>query len=120
MKTELTIEQSQRLIELGISARNASKTKAFDDPVSQWTNRGYPIFTLTDLLNILPKEIDGYELNISTTNHECFVSYILWDVIDDYDYIRDILQDKQSFAHELIDALYELAIFCIEHEFIKL
>lgn len=49
MKTNLTPEQSDRLIELGVDPSMASEVHPYSDDVSQWTNRGDPIFTLTDI-----------------------------------------------------------------------
>ena len=109
MKTTLTVEESQRLIELGVDPKMASReTFIFDK-----------IFTLYDLLSILPKEIDGYELNMSANKCEYFVSYILWDTMDEGDYIKDILSFKQFSAPELIDALNQLLIWCLEQKIIK-
>ena len=109
MKTTLTVEESQRLIELGVDPKMASReTFIFDK-----------IFTLYDLLSILPKEIDGYELNMSANKCEYFVSYILWDTMDGGDYIKDILSFKQFSAPELIDALNQLLIWCLEQKIIK-
>ncbi len=123
MKTELTIQESGRLIELGVDAKLASYERYED------TGRKHcgielppeirPIFGLTDILSILPKEIGNYELNINSTEVEHFVSYILWDSMDDCTYIRDVLSGDQFYATELIDALYQLLIWAIEHGYIN-
>lgn len=47
MKTELTIEQSQRLIERGVNPILASGLAK--DPVSQWE---LPVFTLIDIAKL--------------------------------------------------------------------
>ena len=109
MKTTLTVEESQRLIELGVDPKMASRETFIFDKIS----------TLYDLLSILPKEIDGYELNMSANKCEYFVSYILWDTMDEGDYIKDILSFKQFSAPELIDALNQLLIWCLEQKIIK-
>lgn len=62
MKTTLTIEESARLIELGIDPKLASKWEIVDatdenDPNSFLDYEEYPIFDLSDILSILPKEI---------------------------------------------------------------
>ena len=133
MKTTLTVEESQRLIELGVDPKMAkgvcldfNGTYAYisgeeTKTVVDWVNMEYyteqpVIFTLTDLLSILPKEIDGYELNMSANKCEYFVSYILWDTMDEGDYIKDILSFKQFSAPELIDALNQLLIWCLEQK----
>ena len=110
MKTQLTIEESARLIELGVDAKLASGESLV----------GGALFTLVDLLSILPKEIDGYELNISANKTEYFVSYILWDDDEFYGtYIRDRFQNIQSSSPELIDALNKLAVWAIEQGHLK-
>ena len=106
MKTTLTPEQSAALIAKGISADKASEIKEYDDEVSQWTHRGVTIFTLADLLSLLPKSIEhnGYaeaKLNIYTRPHrrECWVAkYIVSAKTIPYD----------GAGEELIDALYEV------------
>ena len=116
MKTKLTIEQSQTLIELGVDPKLASQSEIYDEPC----HRSYmAVFTLADLLSILPKEIGNYELNINSTESEHFVSYILWDFMGNCTYIRDYLSDNQFSAPELIDALNQLAIWCLENHYIN-
>lgn len=116
MKTELTIEQSARLAELGVDPKMASGLTIFDDPVSQWTHRGKLIFTLTDLLAILPKEIDT---NLGTIT----LSIIASDLSDGGNNWTACYIDKDIVAPfeitvfaapELIDALYQLLIWCLE------
>ena len=67
MKNCLSIERSADLIKHGINANNATEIKVYDDPVSEWTHRGCPLFTLTDLLSMLPKAINAghYYLDLS-------------------------------------------------------
>lgn len=110
MKSLLTAEQSAKLIELGVSPERASESKS---SVAYGNGaRGImktpetPIFTLTDLIGILPKSIEhgGYaeaKLNIYTRPHrrECWVAkYIVSAKTIPYDGAGD----------ELIDALYEV------------
>lgn len=142
MKTELTIEESAKLIELGIDAKLASKErffvgeyeraeyfdkiekltgkrilpkgvfqkreKAYMNGPTSW-NIYHKVFSLTDILSILPKEIGNYELNISANKYKYFASYVLWVATD----IRDILSFNQFSASELIDALNSLLIWCL-------
>ncbi|MBD5283332.1 MAG: hypothetical protein HDS31_01795 [Bacteroides sp.] len=61
MKTKLTLEESARLIELGIDPKMASE-REFVDKTEINSNQfleieEYPRFTLADLLSILPKDI---------------------------------------------------------------
>lgn len=111
MKTTLTIQESAELIKRGVSANKASGTYigrwehssegSFPDPDSV-----EPLFTLADLLSLLPKSIEyeGYaeaKLNIYTRPHrrECWVAkYIVSAKTIPYD----------GAGEELIDALYEV------------
>ena len=110
MKTRLTAEESAKLIELGVSPERASMRES---SVAYGNGaRGImkapetPIFTLCDLIGILPKSIEhnGYaeaKLNIYTRPHrrECWVvKYIVSAKTIPYDGAGD----------ELIDALYEV------------
>ena len=119
MKTQLTAEQSAKLIELGVSSLRASEIKEYDDEVSRWTHRGDPIFTLIDILNILPKEIkrsnyNSYTFSIVADNH-------YWNV--EYRYWRGDYAENDTLAlfesEELIDALYSLLVWCLEKGYVK-
>ena len=110
MKTTLTIQESAELIKRGVPNNRASDFEA----VSSTNPRGIggqvmmarPIFTLADLLSLLPKSIEhgGYaeaKLNIYTRPHrrECWVAkYIVSAKTIPYD----------GAGEELIDALYEV------------
>ena len=110
MKTVLTIEESQRLIDLGVDPKMASKEPFIFNE----------IFTLTDILAILPKEIgNGYNLNIDITGAYYGAAYVCWDEDENGDaVIKDIRFDV--IDPELIDALYKLLIWCIDNGHIKL
>ena len=111
MKTLLTAEESAKLIELGVSPERASE-RTFD--LRDVNNLGkplerrelLPVFTLADILDILPKSIEhnGYaeaKLNIYTRPHrrKCWVvKYIVSAKTIPYD----------GAGYELIDALYEV------------
>ena len=101
MRTKLTTEQSLHLVKLGVPTEMASEIEEYDDSISQWTHRGAPIFTLTDILDILPKEIEqnnkSYNLVILG-----FDSYWYADYVHGKHYLSLISE------YELIDALYEL------------
>lgn len=105
MKNLLTIEQSAELIKRGVSADKASKLPlcATSPDESRWSE---PIFTLTDILAILPKVLhkDGLAYH--------YVLTIYWD--EDikawrtmYDAIGDNIAGDCA-APELIDALFAL------------
>lgn len=115
MKTQLTAEQSANLISKGVSKDRASEIEEYNDPVSQWTHRGQPIYTLTDLLEILPKEIvvDACLCGLSIWQHRArywITSYIQYSG-------REIaMQPIAKTAEELIDALYELALWLADED----
>lgn len=110
MKTQLTKEESARLISLGVPKEKASERNQVETQIL----RGYSytweyIFTLTDLLEILPKEI-GHHSCISISWN--FITE-KWDV--DYDYT----QGSWHGSKELIDSLYELCVWCLENGYLK-
>lgn len=114
MKTTLTIEQSAELIKRGVSANRAHEIKVYDDPVSEWTHKGCPLFTLTDLLSLLPKEIDGCNLTIGASIEEWRVAYELNELDDDDNFviIRTIMI---QFSKELVDALFLALCNCLDN-----
>ena len=111
MKTELTIEQSQKLIELGVDAKLAS------DEYGGGDCKIIPIFTLSDLLSILPKEIEDngltYGLSIWVDEGEWHVKYHQTSLA------YRPLSESYNESPELIDALYQLLIWTIENGYIK-
>ena len=106
MKTQLTEEQSQHLIDLGVPKEKASIKQDIYGPA---------LFTLTDLLEILPKEIEYndslYFLHIQRLR---FGIYSMKYENYSGEYLRS------NFIHnkEFIDALYELTVWCIENKYI--
>lgn len=116
MKTTLTIEQSTELIKRGVSEKRATS--------SVWSPSEnayiHPTFTLADLLSLLPKTIHPgrYYLDLSYGFGDWTASYILWDDCDEGTYIRDTQGEKT--ADELVDALYKLLLWAIDHNHVKL
>ncbi|WP_290437777.1 hypothetical protein [Muribaculum intestinale] len=120
MKTQLTAEQSAKLIELGVSPEMASEIKVEVEEPSRGCPNIYcsevkrPIFTLSDLVSLLPKSIEhnGYaeaKLNIYTRPHrrECWVvKYIVSAKTIPYD----------GAGVELIDALYEVLYKLLDNQ----
>lgn len=110
MKDKLTKEQSAHLISLGVpkekATGNYSEIEIFD----------YPVFTLTDILEILPKEIDYYnrpcELSIwfNRTYQKWYVGYLDFSIF---------LEETRFMKEELIDSLYSLCVFCLENKLLK-
>ena len=123
MKTKLSIEESARLIELGVDAKLASKhTLGVQTPtdfpnVYRMVDGGEPIFTLADLLSILPKDIIADEQKSDNHIYVCPLS-MRWDVKNmiweaRYEYM------EYFTAPELIDALNQLLIWCMENHYIS-
>lgn len=134
MKTTLSIEQSARLIELGVDANKASmvswkqtenwqrksvlgdkehlQLKPFQPMVMGFERFDCKdIFTLTDILSILPKEIYSEERDLSyfltmvMPPHKCQAYYHRYSPKG----FGPIMK-----APELIDSLYQLLIWCLE------
>ena len=64
MKTLLTVEESQRLIDLSVDPKMASESVLTDEYNEQSKSFRHPLFALTDILSILPKEIKQALKNI--------------------------------------------------------
>ena len=156
MKTKLTIEESARLIELGVDPKLASSDSFFlreekrteyfarierltgkrDFPKGVFSKIEKPyangfstrhlyhkIFTLTDILSIMPKEIDRKELVILNGNKTSICGYGEYDSQQGlYGKNADGVIDgiyPQIYAPELIDALNQLLIWAIEQGHLK-
>lgn len=127
MKTTLTPEESQRLIELGVDPKLASEREYIDkteEDSNQFLNiEEYPRFTLSDLLSILPKEIEDSNLDIISTqvdikNHKKVSGWMATYIgsHNDLTFTNGLVFQ----APELIDALYQLLIWCIDNKHINL
>lgn len=121
MKTTLTPEQSATLIAKGISADKASEIKEYEDEVYQWTHRGAPIFTLADILGLLPKGVihNGLSCKLRITSwydEPYFAGYE--NQIGKY--IMGNPYDSPFSAEELIDVLFDLLLWAIGHGHIDL
>lgn len=119
MKTQLTKAQSQQLIELGFPKWKVQEIKPSDISLKDWT----PTITLTDLLEILPKAINvplkgRRELLIHYANingNDCpLVCYTV-----PYDAMGGIVSPCHKKYEELIDALYELCVWCLENKYLN-
>lgn len=115
MKDRLTAEQSARLIELGVDPSKASD----NTEIGAWADSEYgkPIYTLSNLLSLLPKEIkaDGitYHLNIDYPP----ILQVAARYITEYSEEECL---KGMMCDNLIDCLYELLIWCVKEKFVKL
>lgn len=109
MKLELTIEQSSRLIEIGVDASMASENTT----PGAWADAGYgePIFTLADLIGLLPKWIKHryylcyLEMGVDKWEEHWYACYKSEQGCDEANTFQS--------AEELIDCLYELLVFLI-------
>ena len=125
MKTQLTAEQSAKLIELGVSPERASEIKVeVEEPSRGCPNIycsevKYPIFTLADILDILPKKI--------TFGHRTNCRLKMQPIISSKDRISEVWQacylhtslKANAEAPELINALYSLLVWCLEKGYVK-
>lgn len=123
MKTTLTPSQSATLIAKGISADKASgQGEKIYKPITLQNGSikrvfdGYtPIFTLADICELLPKElmIDGVTYYLNMLCMETWVANYINAVGDDY--VTGILHSTT----ELIDALYNILLWCLDNNLIK-
>ncbi len=123
MRNLLTAEESAKLIELGVSPERAS-ARTFD--LKDVNNLGKPlerrelspVFTLADILDILPKGIchEGLWIKLRITtwiDEPWFAGY--QNQVGVY-----VTPNEAPFsAPELIDALYSLLVWCLEKEYVK-
>lgn len=123
LKNQLTAEESAKLIELGVSPERASEIKVEVKEPSRGCPNIYcsevkhPIFTLADILDILPKIVPdaGGDLSYALKIQPC--SRPGWQVCY-YAYSLDNGKGYQS-SPELIDALYSLLLWCLEKGYVK-
>jgi len=130
----LSIEQMQKLKELGVDINKASMCYIskypscdFDDGDSivvvskDFNKRLYnefgPAFTLQDIIELLPKtfmdDINKFHLTISTV-------YGASIYIVGYVYDEDVSIDKKYFCNEsIINAAYDMLIWIIENGYLK-
>ena len=128
MKTELTKEQSQHLIDLGVPKEKASGVVITIPPTENGIRRRtrgiqQSIFKFTDLLEILPKEIEIPVFYDDLEEPEYYTKYRIafeWDssnfteIEPQYNaFYKEIAFVSGGYlakfsSEELIDALYEL------------
>lgn len=115
MKDRLTPTQSQFLIELGVDPSKASENMLIihdtDGCNLHCSEYKEPIFTLTDILSLLPKEIiiEGYPYHLNID-----YPYLIDGVAARYlDEEEDSLTGVLCF--ELIDALFELLCWVLKN-----
>ena len=116
MKSELTKEQSQHLIDLGISKDYASwRVIDIDVDINMPLERLIeeskvePYFTLNSILEILPNNIGERNRIVESGERGHFAYYCG----------ANGSLDWKSAKEELIDSLYELVCWCIENNYIN-
>ena len=131
MKTTLTVEESARLIELGVDPKMASTTcinfngtyayvsgeesgTVRDCVSSRYYTEERPCFSIADLLSILPKEIEYNNARISLQMYQHLAGYWIASYVK-YSGNELIHQKPLCAEKELIDALNSLLIWVLEN-----
>lgn len=115
MKNCLSIEQSSELIKRGVSGDKASVKCPIDAPYRTSGIYIASVFTLADLLSLLPKEIDGCNLAIGASKEEWRVAYELSELDVDGDNFVITRTIIIQFAKELVDALFLALCNCLDN-----
>ena len=135
MKIQLTAEESAKLIELGVSPERASEicmafngTYAYvhgeeaqlvrDCVYGHFYVEECRIFTLADILDILPKtqDVRGESARLQVYNHPAGYWVVSYATCDG----GTLTYQTPCFsAPELIDALYSLLVWCLEKGYVK-
>lgn len=130
-KQVLEIEQMQRLKELGINTSKAGMAfigkfadsevliELPDTETCQSCHEGCGIFTLQDVLDLLPgmivlnnsKRVDELWLEFGTNGRHNELWYVKYRSLDGYTH-------KYTEKINLIDAAYEMLCWCAENKFI--
>ncbi len=116
MKTELSIEESQRLIDLGVDPKLVSKEVALTVYEAEYNDPLHPVFTLADVIEALPKMIGVLHLNIDAIKEGFTVGYVEWADDEKWEAVIKEFKPDGFFAPELIDALYQLLCWYLERK----
>ena len=109
MKTQLTKEQVDKLIEL-----NVPEEKLFVDIPHR---ADYDTPNVIDLLEILPKEIKDERLCIGAAFLNFYALGEVW--VASYEFLSFDSEFMSRESQELIDSLYELLLWTIESGYLK-
>lgn len=127
-KQVLSIEQMKFLKELGVDTSKASMCHVKFDGESEFSNllpnnqelferllvvKYIPAFTLQDILDLLPKEIECEEETIPYHLEIAFDGEV-WDV----SYTRNFYTLQYIFDDSFIDAAYKMLCWCIENGYV--
>lgn len=123
MKTTLTPQESAELISKGISADKASeKTLAYKEYVKGCLVECQPasqIFTLADLLSLLPNNYPGDELDSGGKRVYLTIAAVDWNRwMAKYSTVNKVIAAR--IHDEMIDSVYELLLWAIDHNHVKL
>lgn len=116
MKDCLSIEQSAELIKRGVSKDKASEKERVYKPIVAQNGVAHniyvsdaPIFTLADLLSLLPKKLYGEETDYCDCELHIHAGKLGWSA--SYMEIRGsevVVMKLTSYGVELIDTLFSL------------
>lgn len=119
MKTTLTPEQSATLISKGISAYKASFDSCATAVGSAARTPTQPIFTLADLLSFLPNNYPGDELDSGDKRVYLTIIAVDWNRwMAKYSTVNKVIAAR--IHDEMIDSVYELLLWAIDHNHVKL
>lgn len=116
MKTTLSPQESANLIAKGISADKASVNCPVDAPYRTSGIYLAPIFTLADILGLLPKKLNGEETDYCDCELHIHAGKLVWSA--SYMGIRGsevVVMKFTSYDVELIDALFLLLCKLIDN-----
>lgn len=116
MKTILTIQESAELIKRGVSINKASVKCPIDAPYRTSGIYIASVFTLADLLSLLPKVI-WYGGRVPFTL-DIYADEDGWQMTYTSPHSRN--KEGWNYAEELIDALFTLLLWAIDHNHVKL
>lgn len=112
MKEYLTSKESQKLFDLGIPLESASIFRT-DCPARVVGFRDEHLFSIKNLIDLIPKAIEehdtiyNFRMEYSYQEKEWYVGHYVYGICAQNDF------SWQGFhAPELIDALYQLIIWC--------
>lgn len=119
MKTALTIKQSAELIKRGVNKDKASYDSCATSVASVVRTTVEPIFTLTDLLSLLPNNYPGDELDSGDKRVYLTITAVDWNLwMAKYSTINKVIAARAN--REMIDSVYELLLWAIDNNHVKL
>lgn len=120
MKKDLTIEQSTRLLEFGVDARRASNftSTVMLDVHGYECYDAKPIFTLVDVIELLPTTIYSEERDVTYSLH--IIKSEFQSVVSYRHYANSKGFGPTKSSSELIDALYQILIWTIQNKYCTL